>query len=96
MTRTVGPRPVPRLDLAALPPADRAAAIAAATADHPSGRHGRRKIAPSAAPTRCHECGHIDTTDDRGQAMDRHIDREHGGVGGSSMVLDGGSADGRA
>ena len=50
-------------------------------------KHVARKIDPSPAPTRCHTCGHIDRTNDGGQAMDRHIEREHGGAGGSSMVL---------
>jgi hypothetical protein len=87
MTRSVSPVPPPRLDLAALPPADRQSAIDAAAGRHPSGRHQARKIAPSAAPTRCHACGHVDSTVDQGQAMDRHVDRHHAGAGGSSMVL---------
>lgn len=89
MTRPARPGTVTRLDLAALPPADRQAALDAATAAHPAGagRHQARQIDPSAAATRCHTCGHVDATEDRGQAMDRHIDRHHNGAGGSSMVL---------
>lgn len=87
MTRTVRPGTPDRIDLTAVPPADRQAVIAAAASRHPSGRHEARKIAPTPAPCRCHTCGHVDDTDDQGQAMDRHIDRDHGGAGGSSMVL---------
>lgn len=80
-------RPVERLDTSAMTVTERALAISAAGGKPRSSKHKARKIETSAAPTRCHTCGHIDVTNDQGQAMDRHIDREHGGLGASSMVF---------
>lgn len=80
-------RPVERLDTTAMTVAERQQAIAGAAKQQPSGRHQARKVEASVAPTRCHTCGHIDTTPDQGQAMDRHIEREHDGLGASSLVI---------
>ena len=86
--RSVSPEGPERLDISAIPVTQRGKAIAEMMGEAPrESPHAARKIEGSPAPTRCHTCGHIDRTPDGGQAMDKHVKKAHGGIGGSSMVL---------
>lgn len=86
--RTVNPRNLDRLSLDGLPATERQQAIAKLLGEQPrSSRHKARTIERSEASERCWTCGEVIDATDRGEAMDRHIEREHAGNGGSSLVL---------
>jgi hypothetical protein len=86
--RTVNPRNLDRLSLDGLPATERQQAIAKLLGEQPrTSRHKARQIEASDASERCHTCGEVVTATDRGEAMERHIEREHAGNGGSSLVL---------
>ena len=86
--RSVSPKGPERLDISAIPVTQRGKVLDDLVGKPPrKSKHAARKIEGSPAPTRCHTCGHIDRTPDGGQAMDRHVTKAHGGIGGSSMVL---------